>query len=663
MPLQATSGAASYDAFGGGVPFEPTYIEQIFQTWLYTGTGAAQTITNGIDLAGKGGLVWVKVRTNAFADHALSDTVNGTGKYLSSNTDLAQTTTGSNLTAFNADGFTVGTRSEFNKSGDNLASWTFRKQPKFFDVVTWTGNTTSGRQIPHSLGSVPGCIIIKRTSGVSEWQIWHKDTYDTNFNGFNTSEWGNGGPSPAYGGTGSGTALGAQLVQSTSTVFQVDNAFATNRAGETYVAYLFAHNAGGFGLEGTDNVISCGSFTTDSGGSATINLGYEPQWVLTKLATGAQSWFITDTMRGYTANYSNNAVLFPNLSDAETANLPRNGSLTSTGFQYNGAGVSNGTYIYIAIRRGPMKVPTTGTSVFKPAIRTGTGTTATVTGVGFPLDVVITNTRNYPGGAGHVGQFWDRLRGAGKFLRTPFTDAEGTVANAGVLGQDGYTVSDSSGGQNGNGEPFVDYSFRRAPGFFDEVCYTGSSVARTVAHNLAAVPELMIVKRRSTERNWNVYAKPLGATKYVTLNLTDPVDTWSVMWNDTEPTSSVFTVGIGNSASAETYVAYLFASAPGVSKVGSYTGNGTTQAIACGFTGGARFILIKRTNSTGDWYVWDTARGIVAGNDPHLSLNTTAAEVTSNDTIDTDSTGFVVNQVAATNVNVNAATYIFLAIA
>ncbi len=116
-------------------------------------------------------------------------------------------------------------------------------------------------------------------------------------------------------------------------------------------------------------------------------------------------------------------------------------------------------------------------------------------------------------------------------------------------------------------------------------------------------------------------------------------------------------------ASGGTYVSYLFASAPGVSKVGSYTGNGSSQTINCGFTGGARFVLIKRIDSTGDWYVWDTARGIVSGNDPHLSLNTTTAEVTTNDTIDTDSTGFVVNQVSATNVNVSSATYIFMAVA
>ena len=108
---------------------------------------------------------------------------------------------------------------------------------------------------------------------------------------------------------------------------------------------------------------------------------------------------------------------------------------------------------------------------------------------------------------------------------------------------------------------------------------------------------------------------------------------------------------------------YLFASVPGVSKVGSYTGNGSSQTINCAFTTGARFVMIKRTDSSGDWYVWDSARGIVAGNDPYLALNSTAAEVTSNDSVDTDNTGFVVNQVAASNINVNAATYIFLAIA
>ena len=118
----------------------------------------------------------------------------------------------------------------------------------------------------------------------------------------------------------------------------------------------------------------------------------------------------------------------------------------------------------------------------------------------------------------------------------------------------------------------------------------------------------------------------------------------------------------GQDVAGNPYVAYLFASHPGISKVGTYTGNGTSQTINCGFSTGARFVLVKRTDSTGDWYVWDTARGINSGNDPHLSLKGTAAEVATDDSVDVDSSGFVVNQVAATNINVNGGTYLFFAV-
>jgi hypothetical protein len=157
----------------------------------------------------------------------------------------------------------------------------------------------------------------------------------------------------------------------------------------------------------------------------------------------------------------------------------------------------------------------------------------------------------------------------------------------------------------------------------------------------------------------------LGNAARLELDTTGAVLNVTGVWNNTTPTASVFSIGtpVQVNQSGETYVAYLFATCAGVSKCFNYTGNGSSQTINCGFTGGARWILIKRTDSTGDWYCWDSARGIVSGNDPHLSLNTTAAEVTTDDTIDTDSTGFVVNQVSATNVNVSSATYIGLAIA
>jgi hypothetical protein len=208
--------------------------------------------------------------------------------------------------------------------------------------------------------------------------------------------------------------------------------------------------------------------------------------------------------------------------------------------------------------------------------------------------------------------------------------------------------------------------WKRAPGFFDAVAYTGDGVAgRTVSHNLGVAPEMMWVKRRSSSALWAVYNKDLGNTKYIQLQSNAAAGTLSVFWNNTSPTSMDFTVGTYTAVNgnADTFIAYLFATLAGVSKVGSYTGNGSSQTIDCGFTSGARFILIKRTDSTGDWYIWDTERGIVAGNDPHLSLNTTAAEVTSDDSIDPDNSGFIVNQVAATNINVSSASYIFYAIA
>jgi hypothetical protein len=115
--------------------------------------------------------------------------------------------------------------------------------------------------------------------------------------------------------------------------------------------------------------------------------------------------------------------------------------------------------------------------------------------------------------------------------------------------------------------------------------------------------------------------------------------------------------------SGSTYVAYLFATCSGVSKVGSYTGTATTQVINCGFAAGARFVMIKRTDSTGDWYVWDSARGIIAGNDPYVLMNTNAVEVTSTDYVDTAASGFELSSTAPAAINASGGTFIFLAIA
>jgi hypothetical protein len=215
---------------------------------------------------------------------------------------------------------------------------------------------------------------------------------------------------------------------------------------------------------------------------------------------------------------------------------------------------------------------------------------------------------------------------------------------------------------NATGSNYVDWAFTRAPTFFDVVCYTGTGSAANLTHNLTVAPELMLVKQRSGTEVWSVYYG--DNTDYLVLNSDQATADSNIYWNDTSPTSSVFTVGTGNevNGSGSTYVAYLFATCAGVSKVGSYTGTAAAQIINCGFTGGARFVLIKRTDAIGDWYVWDTARGIIAGNDPYLLLNSIAAEVTNTDYVDTAATGFELTSTAPAAINASGGSYIFLAI-
>ena len=659
MPLQQTSGNVTADAYGGGVAVVPTYIEQIFSTYLYDGTSVANTITNGIDLAGKGGLVWVKQRSNVFS-HGLMDTARGL-KYLSSDTTAAQGTL-DGLVSYNNNGFTLNIYNLVNQSAQTYASWTFRKQPKFFDVVTYTG-TGSARTIAHALGSVPGCMIVKQTSAASNWMVYH--------NGLTSAQY-----------TMSLNTTAAQSAQvnvwnstaPTSTVFTVGADLAVNDIGQTYVAYIFAHNAGGFGLTGTDNVISCGNFTPPFSGTSTVTLGYEPQYVLVK-STGTGNWYVFDNMRGFSV--TDESYLWANSAQAETNFATNNIAPTATGFTIS-SGWLNSSFpaIYIAIRRGPMKVPTDGTKVFAPVTYSGDGSASRIiTGASFPPDLSITKTRN----SGNRPLWFDRLRGAYKIIQSNDTAAEfndtSTVSSFNMNGISIGNTGETTFDMNYLGTNYIDWFFRRAPGFFDEVCYTGTGVAGlTVNHNLTVAPELIIIKKRSSASvsDWEV-SHSLGATTYsrLFLNTADAnfpgTPTYGVAGVPlySKPTSTQLQFGANGyvNGTAATYVAYLFATCPGVSKVGSYTGNGTTQAIACGFAGGARFVLIKRTDSTGDWYTYDTARGMTTLTDPYLLMNSTAAEAATLGSVTTTTGGFTVNAAILAAINTNAASYIFWAVA
>lgn len=659
--MDITSRTLMMGAAGAGAAADKLYIEDVFSTFLYTGNGSTQTITNDIDLSGKNGLTWIKGRSGA-TGHRFTDTVRGATKSLESNSTAAEIIESTGVTSFNSTSFALGADADYNTNGAAYVSWTFRKAAKFFDVVTYTGNGAN-RTISHNLGSVPGTIFIKRTDSAADWQVYHRSLANTEYLVLNST---------------AAKATGATRWNSTtptSTEFSLGTDTTVNANGGTYVAYLFAHDAGGFGDSGNDNVISCGSYTASPTGSPVpIDLGWEPQWLLIKRIDSAGNWNLHDSVRGFSDdNNTTDAPLLANNTNSEGGSDSSVAPL-STGFL--GLYEFSATYIYIAIRRGPMKTPTDATKVFQAKLYTGTNVDNRLVITDILTDMVWVRRRNDIALNGMV--VGDRLRGQGYLLTgstaISFPDPDSFDQQSVSATEYGTAFSSMTGFWVGNdvtsrlntdttSNSNVVHAFRRAPGFFDAVAYTGSGQIRTVNHNLSAIPELIIIKNRFSVADWVVYSAVLGNTKYLTLNLNFAAGTG--FWNNTNPTSSVFTVDTNSVVNANlgSYIAYLFASCPGVSKVGGYTGTGTTLGIDCGFTAGARFVLIKRTDTTGDWYVWDTARGIISANDPYLLLNSTAAEVTNTDYIDPLSSGFEISSTAPAAINANGGSFIYLAIA
>ncbi len=689
MPVIETKGAASSGGFGQFArSAEGAYIEDVFSTYLYTGNGSTQTITNGIDLSTKGGLLWIKGRST-FSSPNLYDTARGASNVIFSNQTFGNGTNlaGTAVTSFNANGFSLGPNdySLPNNNGDTYVSWTFRKQAKFFDIVTYTGNGSSSRLINHSLGSAPGLVIIKALNNTSNWPVMVAPA-SGNAYGFSNAFAGGG-----LNTNGAGYSLGSVSGVSTATQFRVGSSYwgagsETNDSGVTYVAYVFANNAGGFGASGTENAITCGTYTGN--GSTTgpiITLGYEPQFLLIKSRESGtyEDWVMVDTMRGLSVS-GQGRYLFSNVGNSEAGSLPWI-DISPTGFQLASANTrinANGSnYIYMAIRRGPMRTPTSGTSVFSPVAYTGDAADTTRS-AGFPVDTVFIARRQNPAGDGDgFPRLMDRLRGgqSSTLITSAISTEDSSTSNTLYLDNNiGFKTTGNNPGAptgfyfNVNSNTYIAECLRRAPGFFDLVCYSGDGTSnRVLPHSLRAVPELIIWKARtgSLIQPFIVWQTSLGGTlptagNYLQLASSGQVST-TYQPQDASPTATQLTLrpSLSSNASGYTYVVYLFATLPGVSKVGSYTGTGAAQTINCGFTGGARFVMIKRTDNTGSWHYWDTARGITAGNDPFLLIDSTNLEDVNTNYISVQSSGFGLTATAPAALNANGGSYIFLAIA
>ena len=294
-------------------------------------------------------------------------------------------------------------------------------------------------------------------------------------------------------------------------------------------------------------------------------------------------------------------------------------------------------------------------------ISTWTATTSAISNLGFSPDWVWIKSTDSANG--HI--LFDTIRGANERLSSANNAAESTRtdelmsfdSNGYTLGSSGNTNdtnpfnasyvgwswrgSDSSAVSNTDGSITSTVSANTTSGF-SIVSYTSTGSNATVGHSLGEAPAMIIFKRRSGDtENWVVYHKSLGATKNIKLNLTDAVSTSSTRFNDTEPTSSVFSLGTSGDTNGGTspFIAYCFAEKKGFSKFGSYTGNGSSDGtfVYTGFK--PAFIIIKNSARSDNWYLFDNKRGGFNVDNDFVFPDLSNAEVTS-DQIDILSNGF-----------------------
>ncbi len=419
-----------------------------------------------------------------------------------------------------------------------------------------------------------------------------------------------------------------------------------------------------FGEEGDQNLIKCGSFTTDSNEDADVYLGWEPQWVIIKRTDGGSHGFnLVDSMRGFpnAQDVEDNAsgqckVLEANFDSAEITGA-RYG-LTPTGFYADQYG-ANRSYVYMAMRRpDPLvgKPPEVGTDVFAMDVGDNNSTIPEWYSE-FPVDFGFFK-------ATAANQDW--------YLSARLVQAEVLYPNA-TNDEDGYgdAVFDSNLGWGKSasgtyGTAYQSWMWKRYAGM-DVVTYGGNQVSREVRHNLNAVPEMIWSKDRTDNSDWIVYHKGLNggtnpATKFLYLNKSDAENGWVVPWNDTEPTSVWYPVQASTmfNKTGNNYLTMLFASVEGISKVGSYTGNNSSSGptITTGFS--PRFLIIKRANGVDNWFVFDTLRGISnSGNDARLKLDESGAQTTNGEWLSVSSTGFTL-KTSDTGVNASSS-YIYYA--
>ena len=325
----------------------------------------------------------------------------------------------------------------------------------------------------------------------------------------------------------------------------------------------------------------------------------------------------------------------------------------------------------------PASTVLNGGKYMAATLYTGNGSTQSVTNAGsFKPDLVWYKDRS----VARDHSLFDSVRGVNLGLSSNLTNAESSYSGVSAFNSTGFSLGNNING-NASGETYVGWQWQAGQGStssntsgsitstvsvnatagFSVVTYTAqASGTATIGHGLGVAPAMIFNKQRGTTGSWATYHQSIGAANVVYLNLTNASAASSATWNNTAPTSSVFSLGSGY-AGAGTMVAYCWSEIAGFSKFGSYTGNGSADG-AFVYTGHRpRWLMVKRTDTTGDWWVWDSARNTFNVMTYYLAPNRSDAEFTAN-TIDFLSNGFKFRD-SSSGWNASGGTYIFASFA
>lgn len=316
--------------------------------------------------------------------------------------------------------------------------------------------------------------------------------------------------------------------------------------------------------------------------------------------------------------------------------------------------------------------PPLAADVFAPATYTGNGSTRIVT-TGINLSssgpapytqgglVLIKRTSGT-----NSGTIYDTVMGTGKYLEPDTTGGIVSVANTvTAFGTSSFTLGAATR-TNASGVDFVSWTFRQARPFLSIVDYTGTGSSQAIAHGLGGQVGMVWVKRTDNTSPWYVWHSGLTSGNYAVLNTTAAETTTgaaNVFGNGSaavDPTGSTLTVGSTISVNTATYRAYVFGSAAGVCQAFGYAGSGSTVTVNLGFS--PRFVLIKRkAGGTGEWYVWDSARGFNAGSETAVPIGSASGSVTA-DALDISGTVLSINNTGDANWNASGSDYIGYAV-